>query len=77
LKVRIVGSPDPNWRLDGIPLRSRPSSRHAGIETFLVSANGALVQHWRGFTSAQNLGLAIQKLLRLWTFGGSFVPRAQ
>lgn len=74
LKVRIIGSregsPDPNWRLDGIPLRSRAASRHAGIETFLVSANGAIVEHWRGFTLAQNLGLAIQKLLGLWPFGG-------
>jgi hypothetical protein len=77
LKVRILGSPDPNWRLDGIPLRSRAASRHAGIETFLVSANGAIVEHWRGFTPAQSLGLAIQKLLGLWTFGGSFVPHAQ
>ena len=76
LKVRIVGSPDPNWRLDGIPLRSRPSSPHARIETFLVSANGAIVEHWRGFTPAQSLGLAIQKLLGLWTFGDQFVPQA-
>ena len=68
LKVRIVGSPDPNWRLEGIPLRSRPSSRHAGIETFLVSADGAIVEHWRGFTPAQHLGLAIQRLLGLWPF---------
>jgi hypothetical protein len=76
LKVRIVGSPDPNWRLDGIPLRSHAASRHAGFETFLVSANGAIVEHWRGFTPAQNLGLAIQKLLGLWPFGDYVVPQA-
>ncbi len=76
LKVRIVGTPAPNWRLDGIPVRQRAMKRHAMVETFLVNADGVVVEHWHGFTPAQNLGIAIQKLLGTWRFGDDSTPNS-
>jgi hypothetical protein len=42
--------------------------------TFLIGADGKIVQRWTGFAPAQYLGLAIQNLLGLWQFGGYVVP---
>ena len=79
LKIRILGSPDPDWRLDGIPVSSdqTPTAQALGFArplTFLVSADGQIVQRWSGFAPAQNLGLATQKLLGLWQFGDYIIP---
>ncbi len=79
LKLRILGSPSPDWRLDGILLASDQTPAAAALGsarpmTFLVGADGKIVQQWTGFTPAQYLGLAIQKLLGLWQFGDYVIP---
>ena len=68
LKVHIVGSPDPNWRLDGISIARPAVKRRGRVETFLVSAEGVVVEHWRGLAPADELGLAVQRLLGQWPF---------
>src|SRR5208283_5602651 len=73
------GSPDPNWTVDGIPVASdqTPAAAALGFSrpmTFLVDSSGRIVHQWPGFVPAQNLGLAIQKLLGLWSFGNYVIP---
>ena len=79
LKFILLGSPDPNWTLDGIPVASdqTPAAAALGFSrpmTFLVDSSGRLIQQWPGFVPAQNLGLAIQGLLGLWQFGNCVIP---
>jgi hypothetical protein len=79
LKLRLLGSPSSDWRLDGIPVASdqTPAAAQLGAArpmTFLVAADGTIVQRWTGFTPAQYLGLAIQKLLGSWQFGDYVIP---
>lgn len=69
LQVRIMGRPDPIWRLDGIPVARRLVMRRGRVETFLVAPDGVIVEHWRGFAPAHELGLAIQRLFGLRSFG--------
>jgi hypothetical protein len=81
LKFQLIGSPDPNWALDGIPVASDQTPAAAALGaarpmTFLVNSNGQIVQQWSGFVPAQNLGLAIQNLLGLWQFGAYVIPSA-
>jgi hypothetical protein len=81
LKLRLLGSPSPDWRLDSIPLASDQTPAAAAVGstrpmTFLVAADGTIVQRWTGFIPAQYPGLAIQKLLGTWQFGEYFIPSA-
>lgn len=81
LKFVLLGSPDPNWTVDGIPVASdqTPAAAALGFSrpmTFLVDSSGRIVHQWPGFVPAQNLDLAIQKLLGLWTFGNYVIPSA-
>jgi len=58
LKLRLLGSPSPDWRLDSIPLASDQTPAAAAVGstrpmTFLVAADGTIVQRWTGFIPAQ------------------------
>jgi hypothetical protein len=79
LLVRVAGLPDPGWRLDGVTLSSTtPGSvterRSARPTTFLVDATGRAIQRWDGYTPAQSVGPAVQRLLGLWRFGDPLTP---
>ncbi len=43
--------------------------------TILIGTDGRIAGRWTGFAPAQNLGLAVQKLLGVWQFGDYYVPR--
>jgi hypothetical protein len=74
LQVRVIGTPDPNWALDGIPVRAAkgaapPAGVRAKPTTFLVAPDRGIIGRWAGFAPAQDLGLAIERRL------GNRLPR--
>lgn len=73
VKVRALGAPDSNWRLDAVtlatnipPAGDRYSKRPT---TFLVDASGRAIARWDGYTPAQFIGPEVQRLLGLWKYG--------